>query len=407
LEETPVAKLAWPPLEQEICLDASVIDGRLAVERLVTTRASGVAGALAAQPVDQIPQRLTQLFPLCGTAHAIAATTAVESALRIDVSPAQYAFRKFLLLAEHSAALGWRFLMDWPPLLDATPLVRACAEIRRAAAAIGTFAARAPWTRIGGGRLRIDREDIRGASTALARMLLGLFPEAAGPLLSWKSLAPALERGTSTAAQVIMAARAGAMTDYGAHDRRILPALDADWFAQRLAADPRFGDTPTFDGAPAEVGAFAARRHPLIGEAAGHWGPTLATRLLAAALDTVVIAGQLLQAVDALADDDPTAADLTRAGQGAGLVETARGPLSYYVDVADAGVLVLRNVAPTEWNFHPDGPFMGALATAPRVADPLFAARLLAASFDPCVPFRIETPPAIRHAANSEHVHHA
>jgi hypothetical protein len=53
----------------------------------------------------------------------------------------------------------------------------------------------------------------------------------------------------------------------------------------------------------------------------------------------------------------------------------------------------LRSVAPTEWNFHPDGPFRAALDAAPDVADPVAGARLLAASFDPCVPFDVAIAP--------------
>ena len=74
---------------------------------------------------------------------------------------------------------------------------------------------------------------------------------------------------------------------------RCSPSMDADWFAARLAAEPHFSDAPTLDGTPAEVGPLAAQRHPLVAEAIAHWGPTLATRLLAAALDAPVVAGRL------------------------------------------------------------------------------------------------------------------
>ena len=86
--------------------------------------------------MQDVPQLLSRLFPLCGTAHAVAGLAAIETALEIEVSPAQRAFRELMLLAEHGAALGWRILMDWPPLLGDSPEVRACADIRRAAAAI-------------------------------------------------------------------------------------------------------------------------------------------------------------------------------------------------------------------------------------------------------------------------------
>jgi coenzyme F420-reducing hydrogenase alpha subunit len=399
--------MAWPTREQQIRLDAVTIDGRLVAKRLATTRASGITGALAAQPVRDVPQLLSRLFPLCGTAHAAAGLAAMEAALGIEVSPAQLVFRELMLLAEHGAALGWRILMDWPPLLGDAPEVRACADIRRAAAAVSTIAEHGAWARIGGARLRPDRDDLRQSMSELARMLVELFPEAADPALTWSNLETSLQGGTSIAARLINVARAGVLADYGHHDRPRLPSMDATWFAARLTTEPRFGDAPTLDGTPAEVGPLAAQRHPLVADAVAHWAATLATRLLAAALDAPVVAGRLGRALDRLVDDDPIEFDPTRPGRGAGVVETARGPLAYVVEAADGRVRMLRSVAPTEWNFHPNGPFVAALDAAPRVPDPVLAARLLAASFDPCVHFRIEASPDHRPPMNEEIALHA
>ncbi len=381
--------LARPTLEQEIRLDAVAIDGCLAATNIVATRARGVAGALTGIPVEEVPQILSTLFPLCGIAHAVAALTAIEAALRVAVSPAQRAFWELMLLAEHGAALAWRILMDWPVLLGEPPQTRVCAEIRRAASALSDGTEHVRWTTIGGAHLRFGRRDLQENVSTLARMLLNLFPGAADPVLTWNELQRAIASGRSTAARLITIARNGVMSGYGRHDGPLLPPVDADWFAARLISEPDFSDAPTLDGMPTEVGALAAKRHPLIADALSDWGPTLATRLLAAALDASVVAKRLLAALDELSDDDPVAADLTQTGRGAAVVETARGPLAYCIDVAAGRVEAMRSVAPTEWNFHANGPFMAALIAAPRVPDPLFAARLLAASFDPCVPFSI------------------
>jgi coenzyme F420-reducing hydrogenase alpha subunit len=399
--------MAWPTREQQIRLDAVTIDGRLVAKRLATTRASGITGALAAQPVRDLPLLLSRLFPLCGTAHAVAGLAAIEEALEIEVSPAQCAFRELMLLAEHGAALGWRILMDWPPLLGDAPEVRACADIRRAAPAAGTIAEHGAWARIGGAKLRPGRDELRQSMSELGRMLVELFPEAADPALTWSNLETSLQGGTSIPARLINVARAGVLADYGHHDRPRLPSMDTAWYAARLTTEPRFGDAPTLDGTPAEVGPLAAQRHPLVADAVAHWGATLATRLLAAALDAPVVAGRLGRALDRLVDDDSIEFDLTRAGRGAGIVETARGPLAYVVEAADGRVRMLRSVAPTEWNFHPNGPFVAALDAAPRVPDPVLAARLLAASFDPCVHFRIEASPGHRPPTNEEIALHA
>jgi len=370
-------------LDQEIVLEAAVSNGRLIATRLNAKRARGIAGALAGQSIDRVAQHLASLFPLCGTAHAIAGLGAIESALGVAVSRAQAAFRDLLLLTEHAASVAWRILMDWPALVGEAPNVRRCAAIRRSSATIGAMAE--TWASIGGTTLRVAR--IGTSVEALASELAALFPEAADPALTWPGLEHALADGTSLPARVIEAARA--MLDYGRHPQPLLTSQDDTWFAQRLRADPHFGDAPTLDGTPAEVGALAARRHPLVNEAMTYWAPTLATRLLAAALDAPALAVRLRSARAALTDDDPITHDTTRSGRGASVVETARGPLAYAIDVRDGVVSSLHSVAPTEWNFHPRGPFAMALAGAPPVADPLFAARLLAASFDPCVPFRI------------------
>ncbi len=398
---------AFPLLEQQIRLDAVFSNGRLIAKRVVTTRPRAVSDILIGHPVDGIPQILSQLFPLCGVAHAVAALTAIETALAIEVSPFQRAFRDLMLLAEHSTALAWRIMMDWPPLLGEPLNTRGCADIRRAVAAVSGVAGRNQWARVGGTGLRLDRDSLGGAVSELARMVIELFPEAADPALSWSKLECAMQSGGSMPARLINAARAGVLADYGRHDRPLLPFMDAYWFSVRLAAEPHFCEAPTLDGTPAEVGPLAAQRHPLIADAVAHWGSTLATRLLAAALDAPVVAERLLHALDGLTNDDPVEADLTRSGRGAGVVETARGPLAYLVDAADGHVRMLRSVAPTEWNFHPDGPFRAALDAAPPVSDPMFATRLLAASFDPCVPFSVELLDDYRTPMHAEIVHYA
>jgi coenzyme F420-reducing hydrogenase alpha subunit len=401
-----VATRPFPVFEQQIRLEAVVSNGRLIAKRLVTTRTHAIADRLITHPVDGIPRILSQLFPLCGIAHAAAGSAAIEAALAIEVSPAQHAFRDLLLLTEHGAALAWRILMEWPPLLGEPPNTRACADVRRSVAVINAVAGRDQWARVGGVKLRLKRDNLSRAVCELARMMIELFPEAASAL-SWSKLECAIQSGTSVPTRLINNTRTSALADYGRHDRPLLPSRAADWFLVRLAAEPRFCEAPTLDGMPAEVGPLAAQRHPLVADAIAYWGLTLATRLLAAALDAAVVAERLIHTLDKLTDGDPVEVDLTRSGRGAGFVETARGPLAYLVSAADGHVRMLRSVAPTEWNFHPDGPFRAALDAAPRVSDPILAARLLAASFDPCVPFSIELLDDYRPPARAASMHHA
>ncbi len=382
-----MARLAWPIADEKICLNAVVADGRLVANGVVSTRNGGIAAALAGRSASEIPGLLRRLFPLCGTAHTIAAVTAIETALGLALSPAQRAYRELMLLAEHASAVAWRLLIDWPPLLGAAADPGTYAAILRAAAPITAGAERLQ--RIGGATLRPPRDEIARAASSLAGMVVALFAEAAQPALSFDELETALHNGTSVPARMIEQARLHLPAHYGRHDRALFVSAESDWFAARLADTPAFSQAPTVDGSPAEVGPLAALRHPLVGQALAHWGQGLATRLLAAALDAPVVAGRLRDAAEQLLDDDPGEVDTMGSGRGAGVVETARGPLAYWVEVDGGRALRLRSVAPTEWNFHPDGPFRAALDAAPHIADPVAGARLLAASFDPCVPFEV------------------
>jgi len=85
--------------------------------------------------------------------------------------------------------------------------------------------------------------------------------------------------------------------------------------------------------------------------------------------------------------------DAVPLGDGTGLarVETARGLLLHLMQVKDGRVARYVIVAPTEWNFHPQGAFVGEIVGSPAAtrdaAERL--ARRLALALDPCVGFEV------------------
>ena len=81
-------------------------------------------------------------------------------------------------------------------------------------------------------------------------------------------------------------------------------------------------------------------------------------------------------------------------------MESARGRLYHHAEIGPDGRLsAYRILAPTEWNFHPAGPFVETLLSS-RIGTDEQATRavtLLALLFDPCVAFEVE----IREAAHA------
>jgi coenzyme F420-reducing hydrogenase alpha subunit len=89
----------------------------------------------------------------------------------------------------------------------------------------------------------------------------------------------------------------------------------------------------------------------------------------------------------------------------------ARGLLVHQVEVdpASHSVLACRVLAPTEWNFHPQGEVARRLARLdPGLPEATLARQvnLLVAAFDPCLPFHIRHLAAPTRVPPTE-AHHA
>jgi Ni,Fe-hydrogenase I large subunit len=60
------------------------------------------------------------------------------------------------------------------------------------------------------------------------------------------------------------------------------------------------------------------------------------------------------------------------------------------VVLEDDRVADYRIVAPTEWNFHPAGPFTAGVNALGDLPDGVAAVQALARSLDPCVSYQVE-----------------
>jgi hypothetical protein len=149
--------------------------------------------------------------------------------------------------------------------------------------------------------------------------------------------------------------------------------------AAALEADAAFPERPRWRGAPAETGPWTRRhRHPAPPAA------TLWDRL-----------GARIAEPARLAQGLPLARGAVRLRDGVGMAwtEMSRGLLVHWIELApgerepdSARAARYRVLAPTEWNFHPDGAFGEAVA---RDALGPTALRVAAACLDPCVAFEV------------------
>jgi len=157
-------------------------------------------------------------------------------------------------------------------------------------------------------------------------------------------------------------------------------------FAAVLDGDPDFAERPTWHGQPAETGPWTRVARGQEASLAGSVWVRLGARLA----DLAAIAGE--------GAGPPLACGALPIAPGEGIAwtEMSRGLLMHWVRLEEgarqpdtARVALYRVLAPTEWNFHPQGALGGALAEGRLDAD---AARLAALALDPCISFQIAEP---------------
>ena len=333
--------------------------------RLFDGRAAGEAEPLAGA-----------LFAICGRAQSIAAATAVEQALGRAASEPVRLARETRLAAEAAQEHLGRLLVDWPRLAGLETAVKAYA---RARALLSPLLASAPGATLPQAALDVNewaQSAVFGVSPADFLSL-----DSVNGFANWV-------RGAGTSPASLALAVLERHARLGASDTAFLGTADASMvesLAAHLDADPAFDDAPHWQGQPRETGALARMAsHPLVADAVETFGPGLAARLVARLLETAAALGDLR-----------TGRGSRQGGAkhgdfGLGWAETARGLLVHRTRVEGDRLAGYRIVAPTEWNFHPEGAFVRGAAGLADDGALEAAAHWIVGSLDPCVGVRCE-----------------
>jgi hypothetical protein len=349
---------------------------------------------LAGRPAGEVPALVASLFSICRMAQGLASAEALEQALGLVPSAAQQAARRLLIAGETVLEHAGRVCLDWTELLGEPPALGELKLLRGALADLHRLVCPAgDWMRPGGGRLQIDvaalRDCLGGVAAGLDRVVFGrLPPQDEERWAAW------LAAGETVAARLAARLSADGLAGYGATTLPLLPPFDRDQLEARLAADASgdFIGRPDWDGAFCYTGPLARLEdHPLVAGIVASHGRGLLAQLTA----RVVEMGRLLREMQDFGSglcDDYSSQSKSSGANGLAIVEAARGRLVHRVELNEGKVMRYQILAPTEWNFHPQGPLVQGLLGRPAGADPKARARLVVAALDPCVACHIEGP---------------
>jgi hypothetical protein len=312
--------------------------------------------------------------------------------------------RHLLVDVETAREHLWRLLLDWPGLLGEGPrgpamarVMGACGQLRSALAAGGD-----PLV-LGTPGLQPDLAAATAALTALADVATSQVLGQAPP--DWLAATPtATELGHWAAATDTAAARLlrlVASQGWSAVGRSPVPALPP---LSSAALEARLGGpeaddfiaAPLWAGAPAESSPFTRQlSQALVADLTRKQGNGLLTRLTAQLVELAVILAGLPARLAALEAGGDSPGDKGEGegegGVGLAQVQAARGLLVHRVAIQAGRVADYRILAPTEWNFHPQGAAALGLATLPDADDETLRriAGLFVTALDPCVAYDV------------------
>lgn len=344
------------------------------------------ARILIGRRVEDALTLVPMLFSLCGQAQTLAATAACSAAGHRAASQPTATEANRRIMIESVQEHVWRLLLDWPPLFGHEPLRKDFALLHRRS--VSAIDAPELTHKLGNEILALLESELRTGFLQPGREAPTL-----DALVGFAQQGGVLGKVLAELIQMVPSVR---------HDE-VVPTLKphaaAEWCGQ-LGTVPSdaFCRAPVWDGVAHETGALA--RHadsPQVALllAAGH---RIAARFVARAVNLAECARGLCS---------PQTKDLPKlldsatwtAGTGLATVETARGLLLHVLRIEDERIADYAIIAPTEWNFHPDGVFVteGSGGHAPDRAAALLRLRALALALDPCVDHEV-VPMECEHA---------
>lgn len=358
-----------------ISIVAEIADERICSVRVVSSRPTHLTRLFIGRSAHEIPVLAERLYSLCGLSHGAAATQAIAAARGETPFIERGSTQMIGLLCERLSETlrssvmnrGDAFALDGVAIRPLREILSFTRELSVLAMTNRCSSASNRSTM----RLLIER--IRAAARELGLRTPSegvVWPPQAGCWFGklWKEIKD--DRNFTASVPDPLEA---------IDDAAILDGL------RQLGE--RFAAAPSLAGRTPETGAFAR-----------HWrdvdfsGGALPARLHARMIDLAQCLERLSRAGAGDPDESDGRSTAPALREGFAAVETSRGCLYHWVRLtSDDKIENYAIVAPTEWNFHPAGPFVAALlgARVPHGGAHRSIAQL-AALFDPCVVFRVD-----------------
>ncbi len=386
--------ISMNPIEGQISIDVYLHETKGRRVEIVSSRPLRMVEILIGKRPEEALSIIPLMYNICGTAHSRAALMSIQQCLQFKPEPAMEIARDMLLLAEIAREHLMRIFLDWPKLfaIDAgghkpaffnqlTQDLQAASFFRGRAFALDS-------------QLDFDRSTISkliaGLQQYLHQHVFSISPS------DWlaaedKAFIPQWSGQAGTvASQAVHRIYDNGWAAQGKTDCRHLPELDSRQLLEQFdkAGVGQFSARPTWQGHCFETGALSRQRdYPLVQSLHREFQNALITRWMARLVELARIPQQLSDLLDQIEGESFNGSAEEQDNSGVAQIESARGRLIHRVETRQGVIRNYQILAPTEWNFHPQGPLAQALLSLNTNDETEFyrLAHLMINAIDPCV----------------------
>lgn len=352
--------------------------------------------------IGKTPEQALAIIPLmyniCATAQARAALKSLQQSLQAEPDPKADIARDILLLVEMAKEHLLRIFIDWPDLLDIVTARKKLTFISQ----LGTDFKSALFTHGQAfsleSKLEINQHKIKKLVANLEQQLSDqVFSLSTRDWLACDNLAAIQQwsqQSDTVASQSLKKILVTNRATEGVSKSRHLPQLHQRQLLKHLNQEDAgdFIAQPQWQGHCYETTALSRQlQHPLIQSLYPEYQNALLTRWLARLVELAKIPQQLARLMEQLNGRNFEPMTKQQGSHGLAEVESARGRLVHRTEIKQGLITRYQILAPTEWNFHPQGVLAQSLASLKTYnrKELKQLARLIINAIDPCVGYEL------------------
>lgn len=382
-------------IEGQLNITLDTDSGRASRVLICSSRPVHAARMFQGKSIREVQNTLPLLFSICGTAQACASARAIEQGKGIQAQASTQAVRNSLVHMETLREHLWRILLDWPAFLDEQPakggmasLIALQSEFRQ------TLSKGAdPFLNSAGlsyaHNLGLLGTIVGKITMVLEQQVFNMPPAEWLNIDSLQAFTDWVGSNHSVACRLLNQVQGCGWGGIGHAEVMSLPALQEARIHELMQND-EFAERPQWLAQCCETSSYTRTRSPLLSLLHSHYPNGLLVRLVARLTEMAQLCNRLLpgpvQTEINSIESDPVSVQ----NPGIGQVDAARGHLLHRVQLDGNQIIAYQIVAPTEWNFHPQGIVAQSLMMLSGEREQIKQqARLLINAIDPCVAYEL------------------